>query len=189
MQPLSALVADVLGQLKLAEQLRPEDCQLLLRGKPLDLSTPLRFANIGRDKLELRTGAALHRDRGWRPAPVRSAGGSNGCGKVDSAKLASRIDTPELCAGAPKPSLSRTLLLQAVSRCWGYKTLLSLHRQLSPRSLQQRRQPRSLLHKLPLPLCKGLTPRQHLPHTRHPAPARLLFMQHSRQQLQHKQPQ
>lgn len=60
MQPLSALVADVLGQLKLAEQLRPEDCQLLLRGKPLDLSTPLRFANIGRDKLELRTGAALH---------------------------------------------------------------------------------------------------------------------------------
>lgn len=57
MQPLSTLVADVLAQLKLAGQLRPEDCQLLLRGKPLDLSTPLRFANVGRDKLELRTGA------------------------------------------------------------------------------------------------------------------------------------
>ncbi|KAL4452338.1 hypothetical protein ABPG75_008000 [Micractinium tetrahymenae] len=56
MQPLSALVADVLGQLNLAGQLRPEDCQLLLRGKPLDLATPVRFANIGRDKLELRTG-------------------------------------------------------------------------------------------------------------------------------------
>lgn len=58
MQPLLVLVGDVLGQLKLAGQVRPEDCQLLLRGKALDLSTPLRFANVGRDKLELRTGAA-----------------------------------------------------------------------------------------------------------------------------------
>jgi hypothetical protein len=58
MMPLSAVVADVLGQLKLAEAgVRPEDCRLLLKGKPLtDLTTPVRFANIGRDKLELHTG-------------------------------------------------------------------------------------------------------------------------------------
>jgi hypothetical protein len=58
MMPLSAVVADVLGQLKLTEAgVRPQDCRLLLKGKPLtDLSTPVRFANIGRDKLELHTG-------------------------------------------------------------------------------------------------------------------------------------
>ncbi|EFN54794.1 hypothetical protein CHLNCDRAFT_134760 [Chlorella variabilis] len=55
MQPLSAVVAEVLGQLKLPD-VRPEECRLVLKGKALDLSTPVRFANIGRDKLELHTG-------------------------------------------------------------------------------------------------------------------------------------
>jgi hypothetical protein len=61
MQPLSAVVADVLGQLKLLD-VRPEDCTLSLRGKALDLSTPVRFAAAGRDKLELKTGGA---GMGW----------------------------------------------------------------------------------------------------------------------------
>lgn len=59
MQPLSAVVADVLSQLKL-EGLAPEQCTLSLKGKKLDLATPVRFANVGREKLVLVTGGA-----GW----------------------------------------------------------------------------------------------------------------------------
>ncbi len=55
MQPLSVVVVDVLGKLKLND-VRPEDCRLTLSGKELDLSTPIRFANIGRNKLVLHTG-------------------------------------------------------------------------------------------------------------------------------------
>ena len=82
MQPLSAVVAEVLGQLKLPD-VRPEECRLVLKGKALDLSTPVRFANIGRDKLELHTGegcgaAAIRCVSPWEAAlaGIASGGGS-----------------------------------------------------------------------------------------------------------------
>ncbi|KAK9806749.1 hypothetical protein WJX72_001368 [[Myrmecia] bisecta] len=55
MAPLSQIVEGVCQQLK--PPLDPSSCQLLLNKKPLDLSTPVRFANLPRDaKLELNTG-------------------------------------------------------------------------------------------------------------------------------------
>lgn len=84
MMPLSAVVADVLAQLKLTEAgVQPGDCRLTLKGKVVDQTTPVRFANIGRDKLELHTGeGALYclwtlgdGDRwqagGWQLSPAR----------------------------------------------------------------------------------------------------------------------
>lgn len=103
MQPLSTLVADVLAQLKLAGQLRPEDCQLLLRGKPLDLSTPLRFANVGRDKLELRTGReqVLGVQEAPRPAPPAAA--ATAASAAPTAHAAAPA-APTAMSSAPQPA-------------------------------------------------------------------------------------
>lgn len=111
MQPLSAVVADVLGQLRL-EGLAPEQCQLLLRGKPLDLATPVRFANIGRDKLELVTGEG------------RQEGAGRGCGGQAPLLLALQSPQAELrswWAGRPGAStgLAACGCVQAASPCWG----------------------------------------------------------------------
>ena len=56
MAPLARVVEEVLPQLNLADPPAPDACKLLLKGRALELGTPVRFANIGRDKLELVTG-------------------------------------------------------------------------------------------------------------------------------------
>jgi hypothetical protein len=58
LQPLSEVVDEVLAQLKITD-LRAADCRLTVKGKVLDQSTPIRFANIGREKLELQTGQCV----------------------------------------------------------------------------------------------------------------------------------
>jgi hypothetical protein len=99
MQPLSAVVADVLAQLKLGG-VRPEDCRLSLRGKALDLATPVRFAALGRnDKLELHTGK-----RQTKPS--------------EACVWESVDDNCKFTRG-------RYLAMQATSHCWGCKRGLS----------------------------------------------------------------
>lgn len=56
MQPLLAVVAEALAQLKLGD-VDPKTCQLLLNKKALDLGCPVRLANLPSGaKLELITG-------------------------------------------------------------------------------------------------------------------------------------
>ena len=56
MEPLSTVVAQAIDIMKLDTD--AGSCKLLHSGKQLDLSTPVRFANLPRDaKLELITGS------------------------------------------------------------------------------------------------------------------------------------
>ena len=71
MAPLSRVVEEALSQLAIPDPPDPSACKLLLRGRPLDLGTPLRFANVGKDKLELVTGA-----RRWIGGGGASVGGT-----------------------------------------------------------------------------------------------------------------
>ena len=134
MMPLSAVVADVLGQLGLA--VRPEDCTLTLRGKPVtDLTTPFRFANVGRDKLELRTGErALH---GYMTRSVKRLGlkGVTRAGSRCKAGMAN-ASASFTCV---LPS-SRPAALQGTSRSWACTRRRALLHRQRLRQLQRRRQ-------------------------------------------------
>ena len=57
MEPLSTVVTQAVEIMKLDAD--AHSCKLLHNGKQLDLSTPVRFANLPRDaKLELITGSS-----------------------------------------------------------------------------------------------------------------------------------
>ena len=57
MEPLSTVIAQAVEIMKLDTD--AGSCKLMHNGKQLDLSTPVRFANLPRDaKLELITGSS-----------------------------------------------------------------------------------------------------------------------------------
>jgi hypothetical protein len=57
MQPLSSAIPSILQQAGLTATVKPEECQLLLKNKPLDVTLAYRFANLPTGaKITLKTG-------------------------------------------------------------------------------------------------------------------------------------